>query len=75
MQTLTQSDQELGGVRRESHAQFGKYFHEEIYDMHCVCATSSPQESRWHTEKRADSEFEWEGKEKLALGKIIIPSC
>lgn len=58
MHTLTQYGQELGGVRKESHAQFGRYFPEEIYHMHFLCLTSSPQESRWHTEKRVDRKFE-----------------
>lgn len=49
--TLPGSDQELGGVRKESQAQFGRYFLEEIHHTHFLCLTSSPQESRWHTEK------------------------
>lgn len=75
MHTLTLSDQELAGVRKESHAQFGRCFPEEIHHVHFLCLTSSPQESRWHTEKGVDRKFEWEGKESLAWGKIIIPSC
>lgn len=51
MHTVTRSDQELGGIRKKSPAEFGRYFPEEVYHMHFLCLTSSPQASRWHAQK------------------------